>query len=58
MIWGQESSPLVKMHEQSAYILTVPPGQTANLEVVFDPLFHGPNAVGPIERLITVKTNI
>jgi hypothetical protein len=32
------------------------PGETALLEVVFDPAAHGPSGVGRIERVITVET--
>lgn len=33
------------------------PGHTANLEVIFDPLAHGPDAVGPITRTVTMYSN-
>lgn len=36
---------------------TIAPGETAKLSVVFDPNAHGPNAVGPITRNVTLKTN-
>jgi hypothetical protein len=32
------------------------PGETALLEVVFDPAAHGPSGVGRIERVVTVET--
>ena len=33
------------------------PGQSANLEVIYDPNAHGPNATGPINRVVTVHSN-
>jgi len=45
------------MHNKSAYVFEVPPQQEAKLIVVFDPAFHGPNGVGPIDRFVTVATN-
>ncbi|MEK7159002.1 MAG: DUF1573 domain-containing protein [Patescibacteria group bacterium] len=32
-------------------------GQSAQVEVVFDPAAHGPAGVGPIERNVTLETN-
>jgi hypothetical protein len=32
------------------------PGETALLEVVFDPAAHGPSGVGRIERVVTVES--
>jgi len=52
-----KGSPLFDMHSQSTYVTEIPPGSTAQLKVVFDPLFHGPNGLGPITRQITVATN-
>lgn len=34
----------------------IAPGETALLEVVFDPAAHGPSGVGRIERVVTVQT--
>lgn len=57
LILDDKSSPKFGMHDKSSYVLEVPPGETANLKVVFDPAFHGPSGVGPINRQITVATN-
>lgn len=46
-----------KMHEKTQDVFEVKPGQTAELIVEFDPLFHGPSGVGPINRTITMDTN-
>lgn len=50
-------SPYFAMHQKSSWVGEVAPGETAELEVVFDPAFHGPQGVGDITRMITVKTN-
>lgn len=57
LILGDTQSPAFGMHAKSGYIMEVPPGGTAKLKVVFDPLFHGPSGVGPISRQVTVTTN-
>jgi len=57
LILGDESSPEFGMHTKSSYVMNVPEGQTAQLKVVFDPAFHGPSGVGPINRQIKVETN-
>lgn len=36
---------------------TIKPGQTGDVEVIFDPLAHGPEATGPIDRTITITSN-
>lgn len=54
---GEEQSPEFGMHTKSDYQLSVPAGETAKLKVVYDPAFHGPSGVGPINRQIKVKTN-
>ncbi len=36
---------------------TIPPGEEASLEVVFDPTAHGPAGVGRIDRVVTVETS-
>lgn len=54
---GNEQSPEFGMHEKSAYVMKVLPGEIAQLNITFDPAFHGPSGVGPISRLIRVSTN-
>ncbi|HJZ05530.1 hypothetical protein A2634_00135 [Candidatus Amesbacteria bacterium RIFCSPHIGHO2_01_FULL_48_32] len=51
------AGPTVKMHEVSDWQGVLEPGETAQLEVVFDPAFHGPTGVGPVERIISVETS-
>lgn len=53
---GQES-PLFGMNSKSPYVMVVQKGSKADLKVVFDPAFHGPNGVGAISRRILVSTN-
>lgn len=57
IIVGDNASPLFDMHSKSTYVIEVPPGEVAQLKVVFDPLFHGPNDLGAITRQVTVATN-
>jgi len=57
MTLGSTKSPIFGMHTKSSYVLEVPGGQTADLTVVFDPAFHGPSGVGPMERQVLVETN-
>jgi hypothetical protein len=57
LVLGDSVSPEFGMHTKSDYALEVPPGESANLEVVFDPAFHGPSGVGPITRQVKVTTN-
>ncbi|KKU55882.1 hypothetical protein A3H89_02575 [Candidatus Amesbacteria bacterium RIFCSPLOWO2_02_FULL_48_11] len=51
------TSPAFAMHQQSDWKGTVQPGETAQLEIVFDPAFHGPQGVGPMERIISLETS-
>lgn len=36
---------------------TIKPGESGSLEIVFDPNAHGPDAVGPVSRDITIVSN-
>jgi hypothetical protein len=51
------NSPLFGMNTKSAYVMVVPKGGKAELKIVFDPAFHGPNGVGAISRRVVVSTN-
>lgn len=57
LITEKWESPLFGMHTKSDFVTSVASGKTAKLKVVFDPLFHGPNGLGPITRTVTVVTN-
>lgn len=54
---GTVTSPVFGMHTNSNFAMEVPSGQKAILKVIFDPAYHGPDAVGPVTRQITVQTN-
>lgn len=54
---GDATSPYFGMNPVSSWIGEVSPGQEAQLEVIFDPAYHGPQGVGPINRLVAVETN-
>lgn len=50
-------SPLFLMHSTSSWVGQLQPGREAQVIVVFDQRFHGPQSVGPIERIISVETS-
>ncbi len=52
-----QKSPVFGMHDKSSYIMTVPPGKSAKLNVVFNPAYHGPAGLGQITRMVTIETN-
>lgn len=52
-----KTSPNFGMHTTSSWVGEVASGKEAQLTVVFDPAFHGPTGVGPMERLVAVQTN-
>lgn len=52
-----EESPRFGMHTNSRWIGAIAPGETANVTVYFDPLFHGPDGTGVITRVISFNTN-
>ncbi len=52
-----KTSPKFGMHTTSSWVGEVASGKEASLMVVFDPDFHGPTGVGPMERLISMQTN-
>lgn len=45
------------MSDLSAWVGEVLPGKEAKLTVAFDPAYHGPQGVGPINRFVSVETN-
>lgn len=54
---GEDISPRFGMHSRSSWIGKVPVGKQAELEIVFDPAYHGPSGIGPIMREVVVETN-
>lgn len=57
IVINESKSPLFSMHNTSSWVGEVQPGKEAELLVIFDQRFHGPQGVGPIERIISVETN-
>jgi hypothetical protein len=45
------------MHEQMNSDVTILAGETKNLTIIYDPMAHGPNATGKIDRQVFLKTN-
>jgi hypothetical protein len=54
---GSDESPDFGMDSYSSWVGEVPPGKEAKLSVIFDPAYHGPSGVGPINRFVSVETN-
>jgi hypothetical protein len=52
-----DDSHIFGMHTKSGYVKEVLAGENTKVRVVFDPLFHGPDGVGPISRQVTMMTN-
>lgn len=50
-------SPRFSMEGLSSWAGEVLAGKEAKLTVIFDPAFHGPAGVGPINRFVSVETN-
>lgn len=50
-------SPSFGMDSLSSWIGEVPKGAEAKLTVIFDPAYHGPQGIGPINRFVSVETN-
>lgn len=49
--------PRFGMEDLSSWVGEVQKGKEAKLTVIFDPAFHGPAGVGPINRFVSVETN-
>lgn len=53
-----ETSPVFGMHNNSSnWGKVVSTGKTFTVRMIFDPLAHGPNAVGPIQRSVFIETS-
>lgn len=51
-------SPKFGMHDNaSSWSKAIKPGETFDVEVVFDPMAHGPDATGAIQRTIDLFTS-
>lgn len=47
-----KQSPEFGMHANPEWIYSVEPGEDFSISVVFDPMAHGPDAIGPIQRSV------
>lgn len=56
-MFADDLSHVFGMHTKSSYVKEIKPGESNKLKIVFDPLFHGPEGIGPINRQITMMTN-
>lgn len=54
---GSKESPKFDMEHSSFWSQNISPGQTAYLEVIFDPAFHGPLGIGSAVRIVYLSTN-
>jgi hypothetical protein len=55
---GGSMSPKFGMHNNTTtWGAEIKPGETFELEAVFDPMAHGPNATGPISRSVFLMTS-
>lgn len=51
-------SPKFGMHDNSTtWSKAIKPGETFDVEVVFDPMAHGPSGTGPIQRTVDLFTS-
>lgn len=50
-------SPSFGMDSLSSWVGEVTPGGQAKLTAIFDPAFHGPSGIGPVNRFVSVETN-
>jgi hypothetical protein len=57
VVINNQTSPSFGMHQKSNWVGEVSTGETAKIEVVFIPDYHGPSGVGPITRQVKVATN-
>lgn len=54
---GEIDGVVFGMHEGMARSVVIEPGQSKTLTAIYDPLAHGPDAVGKAERQLFLKTN-
>ena len=56
--YKDRTSPKFGMHNNpSFYSQTIQPGESATVVATFDPLFHGPDATGPITRIVDISSD-
>lgn len=54
---GDKASPAFGMEPMSFWSEEIPAGETAQLEVTFDPAYHGDAGMGPVTRGIYISSN-
>ena len=54
---SENLSPQFGMHGSSTWGQPIAPGEEFTVDVVFDPMAHGPQAVGPIQRSVYIETS-
>lgn len=52
-----EESPIFGLHTQSDWVGVIPPGGEGEVEVIFDPAYHGPQGTGSVTRTVNFETN-
>lgn len=52
-----EKSPAFGMHGNQQWAYAIKPGESFSINVVFDPMAHGPSAVGPIQRSVYILSS-
>jgi len=52
-----EKSPDFGMHGNQKWAYAIKPGEEFSINIVFDPMAHGPNGVGPIQRSIYILSS-
>jgi hypothetical protein len=57
VITSAGESPEFGMHDKSDWKGTIAPGESAQIKVVFDPAYHGPQGKGSLTRIIQFNTN-
>jgi len=57
LVSGNKKTKKFGMHEKNSSVFEVAPRESAELIAEFDPAFHGPSGVGPIDRTVTLNTN-
>jgi rhodanese-related sulfurtransferase len=52
-----KNSPAFGMHANPEWAYAIKPGEKFSVDVVFDPMAHGPDAVGPIQRSVYIVSS-
>ena len=54
---SEDVSPVFGMHDKTGWQGKLGPGETAEVKVIFDPAFHGPQGRGAITRIVKFQTS-